>query len=91
VKGRRVNHRNTESVNCLTSDCPQIIQDLVKFVETNTSSLSALPSELLALGEALGGGAGHTFNEDCLTLNVWTKPQIGEQKKAVMVWIYGGG
>jgi carboxylesterase type B len=24
-------------------------------------------------------------NEDCLTLNVWTKPQVGEAKKAVMV------
>ena len=30
-------------------------------------------------------------SEDCLTLNVWTKPQVGERKKAVMVWIYGGG
>jgi cholinesterase len=24
-------------------------------------------------------------NEDCLTLNVWTKPQVGEEKKAVLV------
>lgn len=32
-----------------------------------------------------------TFSEDCLTLNIWTKPQVGEKKKAVMVWIYGGG
>jgi cholinesterase len=31
------------------------------------------------------------FGEDCLTLNVWTKPQTGEAKKAVMLWIYGGG
>jgi len=30
------------------------------------------------------------MSEDCLTLNVWTKPQIGESKKAVMLWIYGG-
>ncbi|SZF00863.1 unnamed protein product [Blumeria hordei] len=29
-------------------------------------------------------------NEDCLYLNVWTKPQVGEKKKAVLVWIYGG-
>jgi cholinesterase len=34
---------------------------------------------------------GDAFSEDCLTLNVWTKPQVGERKKAVMVWIYGGG
>lgn len=30
------------------------------------------------------------FSEDCLTLNVWTK-QKGEKKKAVMLWIHGGG
>ncbi|KAK2010867.1 carboxylesterase [Colletotrichum eremochloae] len=29
-------------------------------------------------------------SEDCLTLNVWTKPQEGESKKAVLVWIHGG-
>lgn len=34
---------------------------------------------------------GDTFSEDCLTLNIWTKPQVGESKKAVMVWLYGGG
>lgn len=31
------------------------------------------------------------FSEDCLTLNVWTKPQTGERKKAVLLWIHGGG
>ncbi|KAK2591711.1 hypothetical protein QQS21_010596 [Conoideocrella luteorostrata] len=29
-------------------------------------------------------------SEDCLTLNIWTKPQAGDKKKAVMVWIHGG-
>ncbi|TGO19617.1 hypothetical protein BTUL_0003g00710 [Botrytis tulipae] len=29
-------------------------------------------------------------SEDCLTLNVWTKPQTGDVKKAVLMWIYGG-
>ncbi|KAF1986159.1 alpha/beta-hydrolase [Aulographum hederae CBS 113979] len=33
--------------------------------------------------------AGPT-SEDCLFINVWTKPQSGEKKKAVMLWIYGG-
>jgi len=32
-----------------------------------------------------------TFSEDCLTLNIWTKPQAGEKEKAVLVWLYGGG
>jgi cholinesterase len=31
-----------------------------------------------------------TFGEDCLTLNVWV-PSGGEAKKAVMIYIYGGG
>ncbi|KAI0170573.1 carboxylesterase [Pestalotiopsis sp. NC0098] len=31
------------------------------------------------------------ISEDCLTLNVWTKPQVGEEKKAVLIWIHGGG
>jgi carboxylesterase type B len=35
--------------------------------------------------------SNHTFSEDCLSINVWTKPQVGEPKKAVMLWIYGGG
>ena len=34
---------------------------------------------------------GDNFSEDCLTLNVWTNPQVGEAIKAVLVWIYGGG
>ncbi|KAF2193157.1 cholinesterase [Zopfia rhizophila CBS 207.26] len=34
---------------------------------------------------------GTTLDEDCLTLNIWTKPQSGEAKKAVLFWIYGGG
>lgn len=35
--------------------------------------------------------SGSNFNEDCLFMNIWTKPQVGEKKKAVLVWIYGGG
>jgi len=30
--------------------------------------------------------ANQTYSEDCLSLNVWTKPQVGEKKKAVLVW-----
>ncbi|KAK0728899.1 Alpha/Beta hydrolase protein [Lasiosphaeria miniovina] len=30
-------------------------------------------------------------SEDCLTLNIWTKPQTGEAEKAVLLFIYGGG
>jgi carboxylesterase type B len=34
---------------------------------------------------------GANYSEDCLYLNIWTKPQTGDAKKAVLVWIYGGG
>ncbi|KAK4098444.1 alpha/beta-hydrolase [Parathielavia hyrcaniae] len=33
---------------------------------------------------------GIPVSEDCLTLNIWTKPQTGENRKAVMVWLHGG-
>lgn len=41
----------------------------------------------------MGGGTQenpHQYGEDCLTVNLWTKP-TNDTKKAVMVWIYGGG
>jgi carboxylesterase type B len=28
--------------------------------------------------------------EHCLYVNIWTKPQAGDAKKPVMVWIHGG-
>nr|XP_023907898.1 cholinesterase-like [Quercus suber] len=36
------------------------------------------------------GGCGQHPQEDCLTLNVWSKPQSGSAKKPTLVWIYGG-
>jgi cholinesterase len=36
------------------------------------------------------GQLNDKFAEDCLTLNVWV-PSNGEKKKAVLLWIYGGG
>lgn len=32
----------------------------------------------------------NVVSEDCLYLNIWTKPQTGEKKKAVLVWVHGG-
>lgn len=34
---------------------------------------------------------GDDTQEDCLYLNVWSKPQSGSAKKPVLIWIYGGG
>ena len=41
--------------------------------------------------EILGGVTMSETSEDCLTVNIWTKPQVGEARKAVLLWIYGGG
>lgn len=47
----------------------------------------------LSCPENVGGKAAtmQDVGDDCLTLNVWAKPQTGEKAKAVMIWIYGGG
>lgn len=37
------------------------------------------------------GSTDAVISEDCLYLNVWTKPQSGEALKAVMIFIHGGG
>ncbi|KAL2074245.1 hypothetical protein VTL71DRAFT_8023 [Oculimacula yallundae] len=59
-------------------------------VLANSSSLNLAPSALQVLDSSIGQ-TGEILNEDCLTLNVWTKPQSGEKKKAVLLWIHGGG
>lgn len=40
---------------------------------------------------SLLGQSSVDYNEDCLTVNVWTKPQTGDKNKAVLMWFYGGG
>jgi carboxylesterase type B len=49
-----------------------------------------LDADIVNWGKAMVGAPNTTFEEDCLYLNVWAKPQTGEKKKAVMIWIYGG-
>jgi carboxylesterase type B len=41
--------------------------------------------------KGLTGGTTAEESEACLSLNVWTRPQSGEKKKAVLLSIYGGG
>lgn len=47
-----------------------------------------IPASAVEVTKALGDTGSQS--EDCLTLNVWTKPQAGDSKKAVMVWVHGG-
>lgn len=59
----------------------------------SSSSLNFQFANLTAAGfEILTilGQINDRFSEDCLTLNVWV-PSGGEAKKAVLLWIYGGG
>lgn len=51
------------------------------------ANVTAVGIQVLELLSNIGG----VYSEDCLNLNVWTKPQTGEAKKAVLVFIYGGG
>lgn len=58
-------------------DCPANVPAYNEHTKLDTSGGIVLSS----LGQY-----GDSFGEDCLTLNVWTKPQTGEKKKAVLVW-----
>jgi len=62
--------------------------------QTGSSNAASNPANLTAAGAQIvidGAEKGAKMSEDCLTLNVWTKPQTGEPAKAVMMWVYGGG
>lgn len=65
-----------------SSDCP------CNRIPTAEAFLAGPAGEQILIAEAQ---TGDVLDEDCLTLNVWTKPQTGEAKKAVLFWIYGGG
>jgi cholinesterase len=74
-------------------DCPQTGLFAGVITGDSASQLGNLPpaalSNMLELMSSMGDSG--KYSEDCLTLNVWTKPQTGEKKKAVLVWIFGGG
>lgn len=61
---------------------------------STTTAAEIAASNITAAGIALlaiQSYSGDAYSEDCLFLNVWTKPQVGEKKKAVLVFIFGGG
>jgi para-nitrobenzyl esterase len=42
-------------------------------------------------GDTVPGLGREPMSEDCLYLNVWTPAKAPDEKRAVMVWLYGGG
>jgi cholinesterase len=75
---RPIKFTSTESFKAdkFSDDCPGVLTNA-------TGALAAIGARILQQqGKA---------SEDCLTINLWTKPQTGDKAKAVLLWMYGGG
>lgn len=69
--------RSTEAkAEICNRDCPANVRPMDS--KDNGTAAAGILSNL--------GQVGDVFSEDCLSINVWTKPQTGEKKKAVMIW-----
>lgn len=62
-------------------DCPSNAATVPTFLQP--PSLYNVLAQLAQVGDDV--------QEDCLYINVWSKPQTGSTQKPVLVWIYGGG
>ena len=55
-------------------DCPALYSAVRNSSNAQATAIQSVLSQV-----------GHVQDEDCLTMNIWTKPQSGEKKKAVLV------
>ncbi|EKD21085.1 carboxylesterase [Drepanopeziza brunnea f. sp. 'multigermtubi' MB_m1] len=69
--------------------CPSIGGATFQAVLSYTGNLNLTVPAIQVL-DSMIGQSEDIFSEDCLTLNIWTKPQTGERKKAVMLYLHGG-
>ncbi|KZL72905.1 carboxylesterase [Colletotrichum tofieldiae] len=67
----------------------QCMQPIGKGTSPDAYDKLGVPASAAAVFTALQVTGSQS--EDCLTLDVWTKPQTGDFQKAVSVWIHGGG
>ncbi|KAF7869916.1 hypothetical protein EAF04_004700 [Stromatinia cepivora] len=76
--------------------CPKLFTGALSLIPSNFPDVvdNYTASGISILNTFSQAGDTARNNEDCLTLNVWTKPQtkppVLEKQKAVMIWIYGG-
>ncbi|KAB5584767.1 Alpha/Beta hydrolase protein [Coniochaeta sp. 2T2.1] len=68
----------TSNISAYDADFPQELVDKYGITDVGLKLLESITNP------------GIRVSEDCLTLNIWTKPQTGERRKAVMVYIHGG-
>ncbi|KAK4245436.1 Alpha/Beta hydrolase protein [Corynascus novoguineensis] len=66
------------NISAYDADYPQELIDTYGITEVGRRILETITNP------------GIPVSEDCLSLNVWTKPQTGEKRKPVMIYIHGG-
>ncbi|RYP14768.1 hypothetical protein DL765_006145 [Monosporascus sp. GIB2] len=66
------------NISASDADFPEELIQKYGITDIGLKLLSSLPNPSI------------NVSEDCLTLNIWTKPQTGEKGKAVLVYIHGG-
>ena len=87
-----VSYKTTSSLTLANisqgSSCPRLPSKQTSLTnsEVVASNITNVGLELFSILD----GQDLVYSEDCLYLNVWSKPQSGESQKAVMVFIYGG-